>query len=144
MWDGITGGVFICEVPKSLSYIEWSSVRYLWSISCFLLWLNANEYVFKVQHCWGMLIFSSGKNFSVTCRHVSYQTPWFYFLKEKYKVLALFMGGVCVCLFCFFFMVLGSMTWLFMYEAILYWYRWVCQQFTEYWLCVTYCEWTEL
>lgn len=63
MWGGIAGGLFICEVRKSLSCREWSSVRYLWSISCFLLWLKVNRYVFKVRHCWGMLIFSSEKKF---------------------------------------------------------------------------------
>jgi len=46
----------------------------------------------------------------------------FIFLEEKYKVLVLFMFYF-VCFV--FFMVLGSMTWLFMHEAILYWYCWV-------------------
>lgn len=89
MFVGIAGGLFISEVPTSLSYREWCSVRYLWSISCFSLWLKVNGYPFKVWHCWGMLIFFSEKFFQwpigmLDTRHLGFifwrknTKSWFY------------------------------------------------------------------
>lgn len=51
MGGGIVGGLFICEVLKSVSYRECSSIRDLQSISCFLLWLKVYVDVSKVQWC---------------------------------------------------------------------------------------------
>lgn len=46
----------------------------------------------------GMLMFSSERILPVTHRHVRYQKPWFYFLKEKCKALDLLI----FCLFILF------------------------------------------